>query len=561
MTSDELPSRIGRYEVEALIGEGATAFIYRGLDPAIGRTVAIKLLKSGPDVNEEYLARFQREAQSAGAISHPNIVTIYDAGRHGHTSFITMEYLDEKSLADVSAGETLSIKQIIAIGIQLALALDHAHAKGIVHRDIKPENVLLLKDKQTVKLTDFGIARLKHEDNLLHTHAGAVLGTPRYMSPEQALGRETDGRSDLFSLGAILYELLGGRKAFDSSNLAALMLQIVQENPTPLRSLNSSVTEGLHRLVHKLLAKKPEQRFQNGKQVADALETELQTYIAKEQDATRNRYLPLRVKLAAVTGAVLAALFLVSMGVIYQMEARVVRKQALTSGVALTHFVAEHSAVAALDQNWLPLKLFVQSAKGRGTFDSVVVADHDGIVQAATDSALIGKTFRLPPGAAEMGKQTDTAVFSFSRAEKPIYLFAQPILFQRVKVGEVFVGLDQSGAQAILRATLWMMAILGLLAVLAVVGLSRYFALLILPPLRLLERSLDQFAGGDLDRRLPEDRHDEIGTLFRAFNRMANEIQLKSESDRPPVVALPLPGISHATSQSVPETTVRLESA
>ncbi len=242
MASNTIPSHIGRYEIEGLVGEGATAVVYRARDPAIGRTVAVKLLKTEHGLDLDYLARFQREAQSAGAISHPNIVTIYDVGRVDGTPYITMEFLDEKSLADVIAsGNRLPVKQVISIGIQLARALDHAHAQGVVHRDIKPDNVLVLNRGETVKLTDFGIARLESGDDAQRTHAGTVLGTPRYMSPEQAMGQSSDGRSDLFSLGAILYELLAGRRAFDSNNLASLMLQIVQQDPPPLTELNSDL--------------------------------------------------------------------------------------------------------------------------------------------------------------------------------------------------------------------------------------------------------------------------------------------------------------------------------
>jgi serine/threonine-protein kinase len=199
----------------------------------------------------------------------------------------------------------LPVKRVIAIGMQLARALDYAHRRGVVHRDIKPENVLLLDQRETVKLTDFGVARLTGGEHLLKTQAGAVLGTPRYMSPEQATGREVDGRSDLFSLGAILYQLLTGRQPFDAANLALLMLQIVQQDPAPIETVALNVPEGLRRAVHKLLAKRPDQRFQTGAQLAAVLERELNMLTAREEEAARNRFLPLRLKLAVPIPALL----------------------------------------------------------------------------------------------------------------------------------------------------------------------------------------------------------------------------------------------------------------
>src|SRR6185437_12047751 len=358
--------RIGRYEIEEKIGEGASAIVYRAHDPQVDRTVAIKVLKQDKGVDKDYLARFQREAKSAGAISHPNIVTIYDMGSISGAPYIAMEYVDARSLeAILAVGGTYTVKQVIRIGIQLAQALDYAHRQGVIHRDIKPANVLLMDDDETVKLTDFGVAQLTGADELQKTQAGTMLGTPRYMSPEQVSGRETDGRSDLFSLGAILYELLARRRAFDNDNLGLLMVQVLQQDPPAIASSAPGVPGGLQRAVMKLLHKRPEQRFQTGAQLAETLTRELRAIEDAEDEKRRDRFLPLRLKLAGLAGATLAVLFLICMGIVYDVESRVVQARVLDSGGSLAKFVAVQTAVPVLGQNWLPLKLFVADAKER----------------------------------------------------------------------------------------------------------------------------------------------------------------------------------------------------
>ena len=519
-------SKIGRYEVAELVGEGAMARVYRARDPDIDRTVAIKLLKDDLCVDTEYVNRFLREARAAGAISHPNIVTIYDVGRHGDTPYITMEFMDEKSLGDVlSENAKMSVKQMLALGIQLARALDHAHRRGIVHRDVKPDNILMMGGGQTVKITDFGIARLDSADDLQKTNAGTVLGTPRYMSPEQAAGLSVDGRSDLFSLGAILYELLTGKKAFDSNNVATLIFQIMHKDPPPIRNLVPEVPVGLQRIVAKLLAKRADHRFQTGQEVADALGRELSALTVQEEEAGHNKFMSLRVKWAAIAGTAIAVVFTLSMIAVYFVEARVIRQQVLDSGAALAKFVATQTAVPVLSQNWVPLELFVQDAQQRGSFDYLVVTDHDHIVKAATVQDLVGKAFTPPAGAQPVMQAQDLSASEVTLPDgTAAFLFDTPILFQNTEIGRIYLGVDRAGMNSVLRSTLLLMSNLGLLTVLSVVAMLWLFGALLARPFKLLSRSLLDFGAGDLDRRISETRNDEIGQLFAAFNRMADGI-------------------------------------
>ncbi len=525
--TNSAPDKIGRYVVEELVGEGAMAKVYRARDPEIGRTVAIKLLKEDLCVDEEYVNRFLREAKAAGAISHPNIVTIYDVGRAGTTPYITMEFVDEKSLAELLAeAAKLSSKQVISIAIQLARALDHAHRRGIVHRDVKPGNILMMEKGQTFKIKK--------------THAGTVLGTPRYMSPEQAAGQTVDGRSDLFSLGVILYEMVTGKKAFDSNNVATLILQIMQKDPVPIRTLAPDVPVGLQRIISKLLNKRPDQRFKTGEELAEALGRELATLSAQEEDAKRNKFVSLRIKWAASVGSAIAVVFLISMTVIYYVEARVIRAQVLDSGSSLAKFVAQQTAVPVLSQNWVPVEVFVQDASARGTFDYLAITDHDHIVKAATAKDIVGKKFVPLPNAQEVISSPDLTAASVTLPDgKAAFLFDTPILFQKTEIGRIYLGIDRAGMDRVLSSTLFMMSNLGILTVLSAVGMLYVFGGLLARPLRSLTKSLQDFGTGDLDRRISEARNDEIGQVFSAFNHMADGIQAQFGNRQPNPVLVP----------------------
>ena len=280
MVSD-YPARIGRYTVEGVLGRGAMGVVYKAHDPEIDRRVALKLIRADlldGEAREVYMARFRREAQAAGRCSHPNIVTIYDFAVHEGNPFLAMEFIDGVSLdrARPEGGVFApAVAGAIALGVLDALAA--AHAGGIVHRDIKPANILLTNASR-VKVTDFGICRF---DNVQMTQDGAVIGTPSYMSPEQCRGDDVDARSDLFSTGAVLYEMLCGQRPFPGQNFHQVTQKLLHEPPADISAINPAVSAGMKAIIDRALAKRAEERFASAGDMAAALRAALGPGIAQ----------------------------------------------------------------------------------------------------------------------------------------------------------------------------------------------------------------------------------------------------------------------------------------
>lgn len=264
-------SQLGRYEVLGELGQGAMGVVYKARDPLIDRVVAIKTINLGLalEEKEEYEGRFYQEAKAAGRLNHPNIVTIYDVGKSGDVAYIAMEFLQGRELRDImNDGGRLPVDQVLDIVSQVALGLAYAHEHEIVHRDIKPSNIMVVRDGH-VKITDFGIARMA--SSAVRTQTGMVLGSPKYMSPEQVMGKNIDQRSDIFSLGVMLYEMLTGQAPFNGENVNAIMYQTLNAAPPLPNSLNPAVPEMLNYIVAKALAKAVDDRYQNAKDFATDL--------------------------------------------------------------------------------------------------------------------------------------------------------------------------------------------------------------------------------------------------------------------------------------------------
>ena len=266
-------TKAGRYEIQGELGRGAMGVVYQAIDPVIGRTVAVKTLKLSEQgtglSHSELLGRFQTEARAAGVLTHPNIVVVFDAGEEDGLYYITMELVEGKSLQVLlDAGQSFPLPRVLRIMEQACGALQFAHERNIVHRDIKPANLMMTGD-DTVKITDFGTAKILQFGTVQQT--AHVMGTPSYMSPEQVKGKVVDGRSDIFSLGVMFYEMVTGEKPFPGQNITTVIYKIVNEDPVPPRQIDPSIHPGLSAVVMKALAKDPDARYQSCREMFEDL--------------------------------------------------------------------------------------------------------------------------------------------------------------------------------------------------------------------------------------------------------------------------------------------------
>ncbi len=530
--------RVGRFRVQELVGEGAMADVYRAFDPSINRTLAIKVLKREYRENREYAGRFLREAKAAGALNHPNIVTLYDVGEVDGYPYIAMELIEGRTLNEVVRERgKLGTGEVVGIGVQLADALRYAHAMNVVHRDIKPSNIMLLPDGRSIKILDFGIAHIgegegDEDDDGLKTQIGQVLGSPRYMSPEQALGRELDGRSDLFSVGVVLYELTTGRKAFSGASPATLALQITQQEPPSLAEVASDAPRGLQFIINKLLAKRPERRFRDGQQLAEALRREQAAFNAVQAEAqTKRRYLPLQVRTTLLVVSITALALGASIGTVLVRQQASMQQLAVTFGSATAAFVANNAALRAADnatlppeqQDWLPTQAFVENAASDPNVRQLTVVDAQGVVRGSKTPSLIGGRYRPPGGERAVGRVGDDTVTETQDGAG--LRFTRTIVYAGHPYGRVDLVLSRAGLRSVRDLSRLLMGLLALVTLGSVGAASYIVARSLAAPIRRLKDALTDAAAGDLDFRISHHRKDEFGELFDAYNLMSSNLE------------------------------------
>jgi serine/threonine-protein kinase len=276
--------KLGRYDIIRVLGKGAMGVVYEGRDPNLDRVVAIKTIRVQnltPEAAIEYQGRFRTEARSVARLNHPNIVSVFDSGQDGDIAYLVMEFIQGEDLKQhLDCGARFSVRSSIVMVHELLMALDHAHRQNVVHRDIKPAN-MLMEVTGRIKLTDFGVARIQEPDEATLTKVGGAVGTPKYMSPEQANGMRGDSRSDIFSTAVVLYELLTGAVPFTGDNQFIVIHQIVNLEPTPPSRLNPEVPAEMDEVIARAMAKKPDDRYATAREFALALRA-----VAQQMNAT-----------------------------------------------------------------------------------------------------------------------------------------------------------------------------------------------------------------------------------------------------------------------------------
>lgn len=527
--------QVGRYLIQERLGRGGMATVFKAHDPSIGRDLAIKFLHATLCEDEEYRGRFLREARAAGGLSHPNIVTVHDVGEIEGRPYMAMELLHGESLADMmDSGRPLPVRDVVIMGIQLARALDYAHAHGIVHRDIKPGNIVRLKGTNTIKVTDFGIAHMESTGTgEQRTRVGDVLGTPQYMSPEQTQGEKLDGRSDLFSAGIVLYQMLTGQRPFQGDSLVALAMKIAKEDPPPIDKLRPDTPPALRRIVERCLAKPPDRRYQSGRELSAALERVLMELDEAARQGDRQRIVPLRVKWAATMALIVAVVMAIAATIITQRQQAAMVKQVTDTGASLARFIAAQNAVAALSDEWPTVDVAVQEMMKTGDFHSITVTDRQGVVRAATQPALVGQPYSAPRGEPLGVRPGQVTLSRYAVGEEPVLGFEAPITFQGKPVGRVALGLAERPLVHVARLSISLMAVLVVVTVLAVAIAMYFVANWFARPIKLVREAMDEIGKGRFDHRISEERKDEFGQLFQSFDRMAQALAVRASPASP----------------------------
>jgi eukaryotic-like serine/threonine-protein kinase len=525
---------VGRYQVDQMVGEGAMARVYKAYDPKIARTLAIKLLKSHLLADDEYRIRFFREAKGAGILSHPNIVTVFDVGEEDNHPFLAMEWVEGTTLADVlKEGRKFTAKEVVEIGIQLVRALDYAHRKGIVHRDVKPGNVMLVKDSLTVKVADFGICRITEADTHVQgqqTQMGDVLGTPHYMSPEQVLGEKVDSRSDLFSAGVVLYQLLTGALPFEGDSLISVAFKITKSDPPSIDKVRPELPLALRRVIDRALKKQPEKRYQTGEEFAQALIAVGRDMTEDEAKKGSGRGITLSVRWALMMAALVAVTMTLTAAVLYQRQYAAMLEQVKSYGGSLAKLVATEMAVPLLSEDWASIDVFIQETTSRQNFHHLLVIDYQDVVRGTSDPALLNAKYTPPDAKPMESLDPGIGVQSERVADgRTVLDFMAPVLFQGKEIGKVRLGIYEAPLAKVANLMLVLLAILTLVTVAAVAGGTYLLAQRLAGPIRVMRSSLDELAHGRYDYRINDPRTDEVGQLFAEFDRTAAALEKRHE--------------------------------
>lgn len=572
MSERVIPEKVGRYRIDGILGEGAMAVVYAGFDPGIQRPVAIKYLHSEVAADPIYRRRFITEARAAGHLTHPHIVTLFDAGDTADgRSYIAMERLSGETLASRVVHEGFPpLPVIIELAQQVAAALDYAHAHGVVHHDIKPENIMLSDGWKHAKVSDFGIAErhdTQHNSGVPPTEIG---GTPAYMAPERLRGERADPRSDLFSLGVVLYWLISGKLPWPVVDDIRQVREQRRQLPQPALQPRDPATPAiLVDIVHTLLAAEPAARYQRSGEVIDDLRAARRDWERLQTTPLASRIISLRLRWSVLLGAILTLTLLLGLAAIHAKQNAAITGLALDFGSSLGRMVASESAENLLLGDRAATRALVEDIGRNEQIHYLAIADQHGEIIASTQpqqvggrlSGLRGQAPSTPAGEVATHHSALTAATS----QDNMLIFDLPIRYQTTTVGELRLGVSDAPLRAAQKTTLWVIATVLLVTLAAVIGAVYGLFRRLLGLLDVLGDAMLRLARGELDYRIRLARRDEVGRLFATFNLMSDALQARlqspersarraasSESVALPTRRLPLPPDDEADGGTTP---------
>lgn len=526
-------NQFGRYQILGELGRGAMAIIYRGYDPKIERTLAIKTLRPEFSAHPEYRARFLTEAKAAGTLNHPHIVTVFDVGEVAGIPFIAMELLAGFTLDQFSERfpTGIPLPSLLRLSIEIADALDFAHQHGVVHQDIKPENITLLNEQGDIKMMDFGIARIMPQVDLPSTEGASAFlsGTPEYMSPEQISDHPVDGRSDLYALGVVLFELITGQVPFKGDDPWAVWKQVLNDPVPALRPRDPHTPPELVDLVRTLLAKDPNERYQSAAGVAADLRAMARRQEEMSQHWLARRIIPLRVRWPLLMSIIVAVTMVLGLLWVHHRQNEVISNLAFDYGFTLSEWVAMQTAEDLLLQDKLALQSWVDSmSKNR---DIVYMAIENGQGQTEAQSRgdqLVSLMSAQLKDDHVIRHRGALRVYSVQQTDgAPFFVFESPIEYHDRPIGQLRIGLTANALAAANRATLWTLMIwISVIFLVVLVG-TYWFARRIQIPLDVVQSALGQIRAGRLDHRIRMGRRDEFAQIFAAYNAMADALEAR----------------------------------
>ena len=532
-----VPRTIGRYRIDGVLGEGAMAVVYAGFDPGIDRPVAIKCLRRRAAAAQGSEDRLLAEARAAGQLNHPNIVTIFDTGRTPDgRAYIAMERLPGETLASRVAREGLPpLPVVIELASQMAAALDYAHGQGVLHHDVKPENIMLADDWHYAKLSDFGIAERRAAEGA-DADGRTVGGTPAYMAPERLRGETADARSDLFSLGVVLYWLVTGKLPWPDIPDVKRLLRERQRLPRPsIAPIDPSTPAMLVGIVRTLLSPSPAGRYQRGAEVIDDLRLARREHERTHESPLAARIISLRTRWIGALGAILCAVLLAGLAAIYAKQNAAVSGLATDFGGSLGRMVASQSAENLLLGDDAATRALVQDVSRNQQIHYLAIANRTGQVVASTAPSQIGGALSAAPAAT---RPLEDGVTSYQgrmdgARDDAMLLFDVPIRYQDKDVGQLRLGVSRAPLVAAQRTTFWVIAAVLVLTLAAMVGAAYLLFRRPLALLGMLGEAMMHVARGEFGYRIRLARRDELGRLFATFNLMNGALQARQSSETP----------------------------